>query len=1002
MRIRGAARKQSEQAEPEGTSSGPVPAAAPERPDVFLSYAREDSDFVEHRLTPALVTLGKDVWIDVEDIRRGASDWRAGVWAGIESATVMVFVLTPDSLASTVCGEELERADELNKRIIPILRRSVDGLPVPPALERPNWIFARPEDDFETSVTSLVEALELDEAWVERHARLAQRTGEWLRQDRDGSYLLRGSDLSNAERWLDDAGAHQEAPTAEQITYITASRRASARRQRGLLTGVASALVVTAALAIVALALRERAIDGEKTALAQARAAQSTEALSRDPEESIRAALEAVAVRADEPEALFALRRAVSTAGWTRILRVRESSGAGLPDVEFSEDGRRVATAGADGRVAVWNTRTGRRISLVAHPESVNSVQFTPDGRQLLTASRDGTARTWDSATGRQLHVFDTKSDDAWAATYGANGRRILTVSRRFAGIWDAASGKRLQQLAIRGSQKGTTRLSLDGRSALTSGKGGNALLWDVATGKQIAVLRHDGQDPLTSSLFNGNARRIATFYASGTFCVWDRGRERPRLCRPGSPWYDVDLSRDGRRVLRTAGDSTVEVWDVASGRRTVLRNGGRVSSAQFDRSGEYVVTGADDAIARVWRVRPQRLVSVLRGHTDGVLRARFSPDGTQVVTGSDDGSARLWPARPDTPIDPAWQRADSTAFSPNSRDVLVVQGGRRAVWNTETGRIVPLSGGILVTDVGSWPCGRAVGCSPWSRNGRLVAGANAKGGAVVWDTQTGAVTQYGKATGTVTTAAFSPNGSLLVVVDGDQRRARIWNVTTAQPGAVVPRGGAADVVIASAQFVGGSQRILTVDSDGNAQLSDLASGTSTSLRGNVLPPAVAASRDGRLVALGTSTGMLRVYSATGKGRPPQRAANAPVKSLAFDRAGDLIATGGQRGTTITWDARTLESTPLRAPGGDITSATFSPDGNLVLVTSGATTRLWDRTLPRVVIELPQTPDARAELSPDGSRIVIAGRRRLQVVRCDACAPLPELERRARSLLPAP
>lgn len=52
----------------------------------------------------------------VEDIRGGASDWRASVWAGIDSATVMVFVLTPDSLASSVCGEELQRADELNKR----------------------------------------------------------------------------------------------------------------------------------------------------------------------------------------------------------------------------------------------------------------------------------------------------------------------------------------------------------------------------------------------------------------------------------------------------------------------------------------------------------------------------------------------------------------------------------------------------------------------------------------------------------------------------------------------------------------------------------------------------------------------------------------------------------------------------------------------------------------------------------------------------------------------
>ena len=65
---------------------------------------------------------------------------------GIESATVIVFVLTPDSLASTVCGEEVQRATELNKRIIPVLRRSVDGLEIPPPLSRPNWIYARPED----------------------------------------------------------------------------------------------------------------------------------------------------------------------------------------------------------------------------------------------------------------------------------------------------------------------------------------------------------------------------------------------------------------------------------------------------------------------------------------------------------------------------------------------------------------------------------------------------------------------------------------------------------------------------------------------------------------------------------------------------------------------------------------------------------------------------------------------------------------------------------------
>ena len=81
---------------------------------------------------------------------------------------------------------------------------------------------------------------------------------------------------------------------------------------------------------------------------------------------------------------------------------------------------------------------------------------------------------------------------------------------------------------------------------------------------------------------------------------------------------------------------------------------------------------------------------------------------------------------------------------------------------------------------------------------------------------------------------------------------------------------------------------------------------------------------------------------------------------------------------------------------------TFSRDGGLLLVTSGSIARLWDPTLRRVVLELPGTPGVRAELSPDASKIVIAGGTRLEVRRCDACAPLGELVRRARSLLPAP
>jgi WD40 repeat protein len=983
---------------------------AHDRPDVFLSYSRVDKGFAEGRLTKALADHGKDVWIDVEDIRGGASDWRATVWAGIEAAKVVVFVLTPDSLASTVCGEELAEAERLNKRIVPLLHRSVKGLPIPEAISKPNWVNGRPEDDFETSVRSLIDAIELDEPWVEQHARLSQRTGEWLRHDRDGSYLLRGSDLRAAEQWLDDQAGHDEAPTTDQITYITASRRAAARRQRSLLAGVAVALLVTAALAIAAVVQRQRAIDREKTARAQARAAQSIAALSRDPEESVRDALAAVKIRPNLPEAMYALRRAVSSADWTSILRLPDSRDIGLQDVEFSRDGSRVATGGSDGGVAIWETRTGRLVAKTRTGGAVHTVQFSPDGRQLLTASDGRYARTWDSSTGKPLRKFDTGSRVVWAATWGANGQRILTATLNGGEVWDS-NGRRILHLSTdkEGQHPGAIKMSLDGRRALTAGKKGAAWLWDLTTKRKKPLPGKDHGSRLSFTLFSRDGRRFVTSYESGAFCVWVLGRLSAPSCppedAPRTRSTDWDLSQDGRRVLQvseTNGD--VLVWDVRGARpRRIARlpNGGSVASAQFSRDGKYVVTGGDDGFARIWQVKPTRLVALLHGHTRGVRRARFSPDGKQVATVSDDGSGRLWSARPNTPDRPAWQSAESTSFSPNSRDVLVIRGERRAVWNTVTGKVVELDEGRApISSPASWPCGHAAGCAPWSPTGRLVAGATADGRAAVWNPHTGRVEQHFGEIGAVLEAAFSPDGRHLIVVDGNRSRAQIWQVSPKAEEGQIPATGRGRGILAAAQFLANPLRVVTVDSHGAVQVSPAAGGATATLPGAAYPAAVAATDDGR-IAVGTIGGFLHVYSARGLAGPTKRATDKSVTSLEFSPAGGVLALGGQTGTSSIWNLRTLTPTQLRAFGGEISGVTFSPDGNFVLVTSGTTARLWDRTLRRVLVELPRTGNVQAEFSPDGHRIAIAGTNRLEVLPCIPCLPQEKLEERARSLLPA-
>ena len=84
----------------------------------FISYARPD---VEHAigLTRALTTRGHDCWCDVQDLIPGAR-WQDDVEDALIHCDLVIFLLSPRSLASLGCAAEIRMALELGKKIIPI------------------------------------------------------------------------------------------------------------------------------------------------------------------------------------------------------------------------------------------------------------------------------------------------------------------------------------------------------------------------------------------------------------------------------------------------------------------------------------------------------------------------------------------------------------------------------------------------------------------------------------------------------------------------------------------------------------------------------------------------------------------------------------------------------------------------------------------------------------------------------------------------------------------
>ncbi len=221
--------------------------------DVFISYSRKDQLFVR-QLDEAFRRLNRDPWVDWDSIQKGEEWWQA-IQRGIEGADTFVFVMSPDSIASSVCREEIEHAALHNKRFLPIVRREgFDSRLVHPKISSHNWLFFRETDDFDQTFQELQHAIDIDLEHVRAHTRLLVRAIEWQNKQQNSSYLLRGADLEDAKQWLFSSAGKEPQPTELQIQYVNAGIKAEADRLKAL-RGSRRTVVLTTVLANILLAV---------------------------------------------------------------------------------------------------------------------------------------------------------------------------------------------------------------------------------------------------------------------------------------------------------------------------------------------------------------------------------------------------------------------------------------------------------------------------------------------------------------------------------------------------------------------------------------------------------------------------------------------------------------------------------------------------------------------------------------------------------------------------
>lgn len=696
---------------------------------------------------------------------------------------------------------------------------------------------------------------------------------------------------------------------------------------------------------------------------------------------------------------------------------------AQINSAAFSPDGRWFATAARDGVTRVWNSRDGALANTFQHQAEAFSVEFSPDSSSLVTVSADRTSQIWNfEEAARPLRTLQ-HSNSVIGATFSRDSRKILTLTRKQALVWDAQSGDLLATLA-HNAEILAACFSPDSTLVGAALRDSTACVWDVSKGELAApILRHDLHKlewgGVTSIQFSPNSRWVLTAAYDDTARIWDAktGKQALPSFQHKHPVQGARFNFDGTKVLTFSNDRTARLWDSTTGRELrSFRHQEGVDHASFDSSGQNVITRevasrrsartivrlwsvetdemtdiwlpgpidiliADSAKARmlaassdtlwIYSTAPSACAPVALTHSNWVGFAQFSPDGKRLVT-TEVGEVST----------PMWKNYDR-------KNVSTI----RSAWIWDVRSEKALTGPLSHRD--------SIVSAHFSPDGVYVATGSFDATAQIWNATTGlASTRPLEHSERVRFVRFAPSGSELVT-SGWLNRAWFWKSSNGEMLLDLAEVGTGErsnphMPVRSDDLSSDGHWLVTCSRDGarvwNVSNRKLYAGPFAA--GENIYAARFNPLGTRLVVASISNNASVWEVATGRRVFDPFRHTDPVLFAAFSPDGQRVVTCSMDRTARIWDS--ASGKPLTKPlvhRGEVLNAEFSPDGRRLVTASwwDNAALLWD-TDTGLLLSRPLQHDDwvnHATFSPDGHSIATASNDRTAKVWKIPSAPAP-------------
>jgi WD40 repeat protein len=295
-------------------------------------------------------------------------------------------------------------------------------------------------------------------------------------------------------------------------------------------------------------------------------------------------------------------------------------------------------------------------------------LHYLPDGQSIL-ASSNWSSRLLDSKTGALIRSFTTLGPGAHqtsveAVAVSPDGKILATGSNGEAILWEVASGKKLWHRTMVSSEgiheSHGIAFSPDSRRVVLCAGDDPAMarVWSVDAGKEIATLDSDLK-PLsyaTAATFSGDGEEVLLGTADGAILLWrvSNGSVRAALRAHRKEVYSLAADPRGNRVLSASQYyDEVSLWDLGSVTKIRDYKGTEVgpSSVALSRDGKFIASCGCRGAA-IWdRASGKQTVFIptetkVGGPNSGpgyVYDVAFSPDGKELAGGFDNGRIMVW-----------------------------------------------------------------------------------------------------------------------------------------------------------------------------------------------------------------------------------------------------------------------------------------------------------------------------------------------------------------------